>query len=179
MVNRKSCVTIVDLGTVRDRHALHVVPRFGRTRYDQLVMPPPGPGQARPMRGTSGGFGGGNAPKASADAAQSVNVVTGAEAVQMSKRQREQKEVTRVDDMDSPSSVRRIAGKTFYLRDGVWIDSELKPDAKLQETTLTFGSDAYFELLKQKPKLADYFSLGERVVVVFEGRVYRVNAAAP
>ena len=116
-----------------------------------------------------------NAPKA----AETVTVTSGAEAVQLRKRQREQKEVTRIDDMDAPSSVRRIAGKTFYLRDGVWTDSELKPLSKLQETTLTFGSDAYFELLKQKPKLADYFSLGERVVVVFEGRVYRVNAAAP
>jgi len=75
--------------------------------------------------------------------------------------------------------VRRVGGKTFYLINDVWTDSELKADDKLPETTLTFGSEAYFDLIKQKPKLADYFSLGERVVVVFEGRVYRVNAAAP
>ena len=173
---------IVDLGT---RYGI-VTPYTSYLALEgkdttQVVMPPPGVGQPRPVRGTSGGFSGGlsNAPKAAADAAESVNVVTGAQAIQMSKRQRQQKEVTRVDDMDAVSSVRRIAGKTFYLRDDVWTDSELKPDAKLQETTLTFGSDAYFELLKQKPKLADYFSLGERVVVVFEGRVYRVNANAP
>jgi hypothetical protein len=72
-----------------------------------------------------------------------------------------------------------VAGKTFYLREGIWTDSEFKTDANLPETALTFGSDAYFALLKQKPKLAEYFSLGERVVVMFEGKVYRVNAAAP
>ena len=78
---------------------------------------------------------------------------------------------------EEASAVRRVGDKTFYLRDGVWIDSEVKSDTKLPETALTFASDVYFELLKQKPKLADYFSLGERVVVIFEGRVYRVNAA--
>ena len=44
------------------------------------------------------------------------------------------------------------------------------------EVRLTFGSDEYFTLLKQIPKLGSFFSLGERVVVVFEGSVYRVNA---
>ncbi len=75
--------------------------------------------------------------------------------------------------------MRRAGGKTFYLVDGVWIDSEFKAESKLAETAVTFGSDEYFALLKQNPKLGSYFSLGERVVVVFEGRVYRVNAPAP
>ncbi|HEV8371173.1 MAG TPA: VIT and VWA domain-containing protein [Pyrinomonadaceae bacterium] len=129
---------------------------------------------------SSGGFGALNAPKAAPGAvSEAVTVTTGQEAVQQSKRDRAQMEVMRVKDDDAPNVLRRMASKTFYLRDGVWTDSELKPDANLPETTLTFGSEAYFQLLKQKPKLAEYFSLGERVVVVFEGRVYRVNAAAP
>jgi hypothetical protein len=33
--------------------------------------------------------------------------------------------------------------------------------------------------LKQHPKLANFLSLGERVVVVFEGRVYRITPAKP
>ena len=53
-----------------------------------------------------------------------------------------------------------------------------KPNRSLPETVLVFGSDEYFALLKQYPKLGSYFSLGERVVVVFEGRVYRVNVVA-
>ena len=70
-----------------------------------------------------------------------------------------------------------MGGKTFYLRDGVWTDSEFKGGATLPETTVKFGSDEYYTLLKQKPQLATYFSLGEKVVVIFEGRMYRVNAA--
>jgi len=81
-------------------------------------------------------------------------------------------------DKDAPSSVvRTTGGKTFYLRDGVWTDAEFKAEARLPETTLKFGSDDYFALLKQKPRLADFFALGEQVIVIFEGRVYRVAAA--
>ena len=61
----------------------------------------------------------------------------------------------------------------------MWTDSEFKTDARLPESVVTFGSEEYFALLKQYPKLANYLSLGERVVVVFEGRVYRINAAKP
>ncbi len=74
--------------------------------------------------------------------------------------------------------VRRVDGKTFYLRDEVWTDSDFKPDSHLPEIILSFGSDDYFALLKQKPRLANFFALG-RVLVVFEGRVYKVNTAAP
>ena len=70
--------------------------------------------------------------------------------------------------------VRRVDGKTFYLREEVWTDSEFKPDSRLPETTLSFGSDDYFVLLKQKPRLANFFALG-RVLVVLEGRIYKVN----
>jgi hypothetical protein len=114
------------------------------------------------------------APKA-ADA----KVVTGAVAVQQSKRAREQQEAKRVTVEDSPSLVRRVDGKTFYLRDEVWTDSEFKANSSIPETVLRFASDDYFALLKQKPRLANFFALGERVLVVFEGRVYKVNAAAP
>jgi len=72
-------------------------------------------------------------------------------------------------------ALRRVEGKTFYLIDNVWTDSEFKADSGLPETKIAFGSEEYFALLKQVPKLGSFFALGERVVVVFEGRVYRVN----
>ena len=104
-------------------------------------------------------------------------IVTGADAVQQSKMQREQQDVLRVnDDGVRTDAVKRMAGKTFYLKDGVWTDSEFKAESKLPETVLVFGSDEYFAVLKQNTKLGSYFSLGERVVVVVDGRVYRVNA---
>jgi Ca-activated chloride channel homolog len=110
-------------------------------------------------------------------ALQSVTVTGGEEAIKLSKDAREQQDVMRVDvDRESMGGrVRRVADKTFYLTDGVWTDSEFKAESHLPETGLVFGSDEYFALLKQNAKLGSYFSLGERVVVVLEGRVYRVT----
>jgi hypothetical protein len=114
-------------------------------------------------------FGGASAPKPA-----DVLASTGSVAVQESKRAREQQSEERLKD-EASSIVRRAGGKTFYLRDNVWTDSEFKTGSGLPETSLTFGSDEYFALLKQKPGLGVYFSLGERVIVVFEGRVYKIN----
>ena len=111
--------------------------------------------------------------------APKVRMATGAGAVQQSKSARAQQEVEVLKDETRRDAVRRAEGKTFYLIDGVWTDSEFKAGSGLPETAVTFGSDEYFALLKQNAKLGSFFSLGERVVVVFEGRVYRVNAAAP
>jgi Ca-activated chloride channel family protein len=117
-----------------------------------------------------------NEPPASAP--QQV-VVTGEQAIQQSKTSREQQNYLVLKDNTRTDAVRRVEGKTFYLIDGVWTDSEFKPEARLPETGLVFGSEQYFALLKQNPKLGSYFALGERVVVVFEGRVYKVNAITP
>jgi Ca-activated chloride channel homolog len=130
---------------------------------------------------SSGGFYGGasvkEAPMVMADAAKAT---TGALAVQQSKRDRAQQETVTIasDDKDMRTSVMRSVGnKTFYLRNGVWTDSEFKDDSRQPVTMLTFGSDEYFALLQKEPRLAEYFALGERVVVVYQGRVYRVNEA--
>ncbi|HSK62464.1 MAG TPA: hypothetical protein VK893_01440, partial [Pyrinomonadaceae bacterium] len=118
-------------------------------------------------------------PGANAAPPQSVAADTGLIAVQESKRMREQQEVAKLKDETRTDAVRRIGGKTFYLIDDVWTDSEFKEDANLPETKMTFGSEEYFGLMNKNPKLANYLALGERVVVVFEGRVYRISAATP
>ena len=112
-------------------------------------------------------------------APQQTVTVTGEQAIQLSKAARDQQDLTVLKDNTRKDAVRRVEGKTFYLIAGVWTDSEFKAESQLPETTLMFGSDEYFALLKQHPKLGSYFALGERVLVVFEGRVYRVNAINP
>jgi Ca-activated chloride channel family protein len=105
---------------------------------------------------------------------------TGAAAVQQSKQARERQESLRADVEEKSaesSRMRKVADKTFYLREGVWTDADFKADAKLPETALVFGSDAYFDLVKRERKLAEFFALGERVIVVYKGRVYRIEAA--
>jgi Ca-activated chloride channel family protein len=167
---------IVDLGTrygIVTPYTSYLALEDARVSSNNFIV--------RPMNGraaTSGGFRNMNAPSPSSS--PKVVAQTGAEAVQLSKKQREQQDLLILKDDDVRlDAVRRVADKTFYLIEGVWTDSEFKGEAKLPETVLVFGSDEYFALLKQTPKLGRYFSLGERVVVVVDGRVYRVNAAKP
>jgi Ca-activated chloride channel homolog len=129
----------------------------------------PGAGQPAPSRQVR------TLNRAPAPKAADATAVTGALAVQESKRMRDQQQAEKLKEEDS-SVIRRAGGKTFYLRNDVWTDAEFSADGRLPETVLTFGSEEFFAILKQKPSLASYFSLGERVIVVFEGRVYRVNA---
>src|SRR5258705_4181604 len=127
-----------------------------------------------------GNFGAGRATNAAPPSpakAADARAITGATAVQQSKRAREQQEVVRVEGESVSSAIKTAGGKTFYLREGVWTDSDFKPGAGLPETVVKFGSDEYYALLKQKPQLATYFALGEKVSVILGGRVYRVNAA--
>ena len=164
---------IVDLGT-----------RYGIvTPYTSYLALEPGATSqdvARPMNDRdSRAFGVGRPAKAPPSVAKAADAraTTGAVAVQQSKRAREQQEVLRVEGESISSAVKTAGGKTFYLREGVWTDSEYKPGAGLPETVVKFGSDEYFALLKQKPNLSTFFALGEQVTVILDGRVYRVNAA--
>lgn len=167
---------IVDLGT-----------RYGIvTPYTSYLALEPGavlqmtPGTA----GNSQGFMNGrpingrlssNVPPPAPMKAADANAITGVAGVQQSKRAREQQEMVTVEK-DSPSSaIRTAGGKTFYLRDGVWTDSEFKAGSTLPVTTVKFSSEEYFNLLKQKPRLGEFFSLGEKVIVIFDGRVYKVE----
>ncbi len=62
--------------------------------------------------------------------------------------------------------------KTFYLKDGVWTDSDYAEGARLTE--IAFDSDEFYKLLAAKPGLAKYLSVGKKVVVVHEGIAYRI-----
>ena len=168
---------IVDLGT---RYGI-VTPY---TSYLALEADAPQQITSLPINGrrATGNFGSGgvaNAPAPKADLRPGVSVTSGAEAVAQSKQAREQQDSVLVGKDKLASGIQRVGGKTFFMRDGVWTDAEFKADSGLPETAITFGSDEYFALLKQKPALADFFALGEKVVVVFDGRVYRVNAGKP
>ena len=102
--------------------------------------------------------------------------VSGQDAVAASKQKEELRKADKVPVADpAGGQMRQAAGKIFYLRDGVWTDSEFKADAKLPVVALKFSGDEYFNLIGQEPKLADCFALGKRVVVVWKGKIYRVD----
>ncbi len=77
--------------------------------------------------------------------------------------------------MDDSTPIQFVNDKTFLLIDGVWTDTAFEPDT-METQKVVFLSDAYFDLLAQIPELADYFALGERVIVVYDGIAYEVTA---
>jgi len=69
--------------------------------------------------------------------------------------------------------IQTVGGKTFLLLDGVWTDTEYQPDTMTTQK-VDFLSDAYFDLLTQRPELGEYLALGERVIVVLDDMVLEV-----
>ncbi|HYO92755.1 MAG TPA: hypothetical protein VEQ40_14025, partial [Pyrinomonadaceae bacterium] len=172
---------IVDLGT---RYGI-VTPYTSYLALEPNAQPanntvtPGRDGESRSDFGSGRTSSGRAMPSSAAMAAPAdARATTGAAAVQQSKMARKQQETVTVDKDEALSSaVKTTAGKTFYLRGKVWTDAEFKQDSRLPEVEVTFGSNEYFDLLKRERRLAQYFSLGEEVLVVLDGRVYRVKPA--
>ena len=101
--------------------------------------------------------------------------VSGEGAVQMSREARRMQDAVSVDEQ-TVAAVRRVDGRTFTLQEGVWTDTRYREADRLPVTSVRFGSDEYFALVQRLPELARYFALGEQVVVVHDGRVYRSTA---
>ena len=107
--------------------------------------------------------------------------VTGQGAVQDSKKAKAQQETVTItsDDeflkVEDVVVVKKVGAKTFYLKNYVWVDSEFKEDANKSEIKLKFASNEYFDLITKEKDLAQYFALGEQVIVVWKGKVYRVT----
>jgi Ca-activated chloride channel family protein len=69
--------------------------------------------------------------------------------------------------------VRTAGSRTFFLRDGVWVDSVF--DAATEPQVVAFATDAYFDLLAARPELGEALALGEEVIVVVDGAAYRIT----
>jgi Ca-activated chloride channel family protein len=112
--------------------------------------------------------------EAAAPAAQEAMAgrqVTGAGAVKASKVAASFKDKERADEVVS-EQIRYKENKTFYAKDGVWVDSAYKEGSPVVE--VKFNSDEYFKLLAEKPALAKFLSVGTKVVVVLDGVNYKI-----
>lgn len=83
----------------------------------------------------------------------------------------------------SSNYAKQVENKIFYnVQDErgrtIWQDAEFDAKRNLPEVRLKFGSDEFFNILASEPALAQYFALGEHVVVVWKGKVYRVETDA-
>ena len=76
---------------------------------------------------------------------------------------------------DSRERAIKYAGaKTFFLQDGVWMDSLFDPE-KMDPILIEFGSNAYYEFLAARPGWGVYYALGEEVIFVEGEDVYRIT----
>lgn len=143
------------------------VPVFEEAAADAVVAMPaatagPASGSAAPaaprMRTIS-------TPGASAEGGRELmKKDSGEKAVQLSQAIHDYK--AKENAADDIATVKQVGKKVFSLVNGRWIDNAFKKEMKT--TTVKFGSDEYFKLLKDKPALKDFFALGEKVTVVLD-----------
>lgn len=73
--------------------------------------------------------------------------------------------------------LRRAAGRVFVMAGKDLVEQGLPADWRKQVVAVESFSKAYFDLLKQKPQLADILALGERVVFRDGKRIVHVKPA--
>jgi Ca-activated chloride channel family protein len=64
------------------------------------------------------------------------------------------------------------ADKTFYLKEGYWVDSEYKEGDPV--TKMMFNSEEYFRIIAEKPGIARYLSVAVKVIVHYQGTNYKI-----
>ena len=99
--------------------------------------------------------------------------MTGPGAVQAAKVSQRFRDVEQASEVIS-ERVRYREDKTFYLRDGVWIDSLYVEGSSVEE--VDFCSERYFEIAARRPGLGSYLSVGPNVIIVFQGTNYKIAA---
>jgi hypothetical protein len=115
------------------------------------------------------------------DSARIVTQSSGRDAVKMSVQQNKQQTNLSTAPEDKEVFVANttqnqfVGAKNFFNQNGVWQDVEYKPERKLPEIKVKFGSEEFYRLLGKEKQLAQYFAIGEQIIVVLNGNVYRVT----
>ncbi|MFZ5516184.1 MAG: VIT domain-containing protein [Candidatus Zhuqueibacterota bacterium] len=89
-------------------------------------------------------------------------------AVKLSKETQRMKEANAIEDN---VAVRRVAGRTFYLKENVWVDSEY---ADQKTVDVKFGSEAFQQILIKQPSLAKILALGDKVIFKWKKNYIRI-----
>jgi Ca-activated chloride channel family protein len=77
----------------------------------------------------------------------------------------------------APVAETRVAGgRTFYLNNGLWVDSLVQTAKSLgQPVVLKVGTDEYFELLRRHPEAAAWLAIGPKVSFVLDGKLFQTT----
>ncbi len=80
----------------------------------------------------------------------------------------------------SRETVRTIAGKTFYFKNGRWVDAALDKTSQTEQTPIVveqFGAE-YFELAGRLGReFSQYLAFEEPSTFVFDGKIYQIEPA--
>jgi hypothetical protein len=74
------------------------------------------------------------------------------------------------------AQIRHVGDKTFVLQGGAWTDTRFDA-TRMRPRQVSFASEAYFRLLRERPELGQYLAIGESVIVVVEGTAYQIAPA--
>lgn len=112
--------------------------------------------------------------KFEAEAKKALKAESGFNAIQGATSIRDLKEEAFSDKSRiSGSKIKTIADKTFYLENGFWTDSEYKTGASV--ITIKYLSDDYFELASEKYGIGKYLAAGEKAIICFESKCYKIE----
>lgn len=106
-----------------------------------------------------------------AQAAISARQVTGVGAVKIARATQRFKAGERAAEVIS-QKIRYKKDKTFYLKDGYWVDSDYKEGSPVKE--IPFNSEEYFRLISDKPGIALYLSVASKIILSFKGKSYKI-----
>ncbi len=106
--------------------------------------------------------------------AQSFAATSGETAVGAARATAKMRRSDRLDTTASLSTQRFVAGKTFVLQGDVWTDTDYDAKKAPLSQTVKFASDEYFSLARDA-KVAQWLSVGNRVLVVIGNRVVKVE----
>lgn len=136
------------------------------------VPPPLAPPTVAPLQPPAGVSGGIDRDQRSGAPA----VATAAALSQMGAAEAVQSAPTAAAGVGAPSreTLIQVRDRTFVWRNGVWVDTQYT-SADMPRIRVPFLSAEYFALLERYPELREYFALGVRVLVIWEGVAYEVT----
>jgi Ca-activated chloride channel family protein len=96
---------------------------------------------------------------------------TGVGGVKIAKATQRYKAETQAVHVES-QKIRYKDDKTFYLKDGIWVDSEYREGYALKE--IAFNSKQFYQLITAEPGIAKYLSVARNLIIHFGGVVYKI-----
>lgn len=73
-------------------------------------------------------------------------------------------------------TVRNVAGRTFFFKEGAWVEATLSDDEEKKATKVEQFTEPYFELARQqKPADNQFLGFEQPVIVKLQGKVYRIE----